>query len=78
MSWARELGVSPTGLQRDTDVISFFAGKLTRPLLRTSALEVMSLLVDGKLLHQWLLRRDAGSQASRTAPSTYLRQWPVL
>lgn len=71
------MGFSPIGLQRDTDFISLFAGNLTRPLVRTSALEAKSLLGDRMLLHKWLLRKDAVSQASRSALRTDLRQWPV-
>lgn len=56
----------------------FLDGNLTRPLVRTSAQRVKSLLGDRTLLQKCLPRKGAGSQVSRTAPSTYLGQWPFL
>lgn len=69
------MGFSPIGLQRDTDVISLFGGKLTRPLIRTSALEMKSLLGDRMLLHKWLLGKDAGWVPGFQNSTEYL---PVL
>lgn len=72
----RELGISSTDLQGNTDSIGIFDGKLTRPLTRTSVMEAKSLLSD-----RHCCKREEGSWVPGFQDSTeYLPQtvWSFL